>query len=355
MAANGLLPFLDAPAAAFLSPMPRKMGAILQRRSTSLLRWSVAILAVLSLRCTATLPTAFALQSGPEVSVTSRAPRPSSRRLFVVQGRVNAERRVVVDGKPGSTMDPRVGACAREFARRGALRPGTLLRAVYADERGLDDTATPGTLVAVEMEYGKDIFRAYATRAGGDFYTADGKPLGASFLRYPLPFIAVTSGFDPSRKHPLLHRRKPHLGVDFAARRGTPVLAVADGRVLDAGWSTGFGRRVRIAHDDGFESAYSHLDRYGPLVVENATVRKGEVIGYVGATGLATGPHLHFSLIRNGRHVDPLTVALPGRPTLTGTELAHLGITVTEVELALSRLDPREAGLIEVASVAPYR
>lgn len=301
------------------------------------------------------MPSAYARALEPDTVVARHTPRPSPRQLFVVRARVGTDRRVVAVDTPVAPIDPRIGACARELARRGTLRPGTSLRAVYADALGHDETASAGTLVAVEIGSGRDAVRAYALGDGREFYTADGKPLGAAMLRFPLPFVAVTSGFDPARRHPVFGRRKPHLGVDFAARRGTPVLAVADGEIVEAGWAGGFGKQVRIVHEGGFESGYAHLERYGPLVVESARVRKGEVIGYVGTTGITTGPHLHFTLTRSGRHVDPLTVALPARSRLEGNVLARLAATATEVDLALARFEQAGDGRIQIASIVPYR
>jgi murein DD-endopeptidase MepM/ murein hydrolase activator NlpD len=123
-------------------------------------------------------------------------------------------------------------------------------------------------------------------------------------FRMPVKKVRITSRFTYKRWHPILHRYRPHLGVDFGARRGTPLYAVDKGRVVYAGWMRGYGKVVKIAHAGGFVSLYAHQSRI--LVRRGSYVKKGQVIGKVGSTGRSTGPHLHFGLYRNGRAVDPL-------------------------------------------------
>ena len=139
------------------------------------------------------------------------------------------------------------------------------------------------------------------------------------FLRYPLRFTRISSKFSHARFHPILKRTRPHLGVDFAAPRGTPVRAIADGTVQYAGWRGGLGRFVRLDHPGPYGSGYGHLQRIAKGVREGRRVRRGQIIGYVGSTGLATGPHLHYVLYKHGQHVDPLRRQLP-----TTDESIHL-------------------------------
>jgi murein DD-endopeptidase MepM/ murein hydrolase activator NlpD len=131
-----------------------------------------------------------------------------------------------------------------------------------------------------------------------------------TFLRYPLQFTRISSVFTDARLHPILERVRPHRGVDFAAPRGTPVRAVASGRVTFAGRQFGYGNIVRIDHPGPYDTAYAHLDHFAPAAREGAAVEKGQVIGYVGATGLATGPHLHFEMYREGSFINPLTAKI---------------------------------------------
>ncbi|MFN8544186.1 MAG: peptidoglycan DD-metalloendopeptidase family protein [Candidatus Binatia bacterium] len=142
----------------------------------------------------------------------------------------------------------------------------------------------------------------------GGYYQPSGKPLSRAFLRYPVDFTEISSEFSLLRLHPILHRERPHLGVDFAAPRGTPVRAAASGRVSYAGWARGLGRCVRIGHSDAITSTYGHLAGIVPNLEVGSSVERGQVIGYVGATGLATGPHLHYALDHEGEYVDPLAL-----------------------------------------------
>ena len=122
----------------------------------------------------------------------------------------------------------------------------------------------------------------------------------------PLRHIRITSRFTYKRWHPILHRYRPHLGVDFGARRGTPLLAVNSGKVIFSGRKGGYGNVVKIKHRSGLVSLYAHQSRI--RVKRGERVKKGQIIGYVGSTGRSTGPHLHFGLYRNGRAIDPLKV-----------------------------------------------
>jgi murein DD-endopeptidase MepM/ murein hydrolase activator NlpD len=132
----------------------------------------------------------------------------------------------------------------------------------------------------------------------------------SSFLRYPLRFTRITSVFTDARLHPILERVRPHTGIDFAAPRGTPVRSIANGKVTCARRQSGYGLIVRIDHPGPYDTAYAHLDRIAENITEGATVAKGQIIGFVGSTGLATGPHLHFEMYKNGEFINPLTAKL---------------------------------------------
>jgi murein DD-endopeptidase MepM/ murein hydrolase activator NlpD len=132
-----------------------------------------------------------------------------------------------------------------------------------------------------------------------------------SFLRYPLQFTRISSVFTTARFHPILERTRPHKGVDFAAPRGTPVRAVASGKVTFAGRQSGYGNMVCIDHPGPYDTAYAHLERRERGLDQGALVARGQIIGYVGSTGLATGPHLHFELHKDGEYINPLVAKLP--------------------------------------------
>jgi murein DD-endopeptidase MepM/ murein hydrolase activator NlpD len=197
------------------------------------------------------------------------------------------------------------------------VRYGRILAAVFA--RG------ERTLYAVRYEGSR----------GEGYYDPDGTALRKAFLRSPLRFTRISSRFSHRRLHPILKVRRPHLAVDYAAPRGTPVRASADGVVTRAGWWGGLGRAIRLRHANGYETIYGHLSRI--LVRRGQRVTQGERIGSVGSTGLASGPHLDYRMRLNGRYVDPLKVQLP--PPLPETEYAAFDVARTR-NLALLQAPP---------------
>ncbi|HZS42040.1 MAG TPA: M23 family metallopeptidase [Polyangia bacterium] len=166
-----------------------------------------------------------------------------------------------------------------------------------------------GRVLAAEYQARSGTFRAFwfqpkdGTPAG--YYTEHGESVVKNLLKTPLKYVRVSSAFDRHRFHPILHTEKAHLGVDYAAPAGTPVWATANGKVTAVGPRGGAGNAITIAHANGLESVYMHLQRFARGLAVGQAVRQKQVIGYVGATGLATGPHLHFSLKQNGAFVDP--------------------------------------------------
>lgn len=143
------------------------------------------------------------------------------------------------------------------------------------------------------------------------YFDIEGKSLKKAFLKAPLKFSRISSRFTSSRMHPILKIRRPHFGVDYAAPIGTPVLAIGDGRVISAGVQGGAGRIVKIQHNSVYSTAYMHLSKFGNGITQGAHVRQGDIIGYVGSSGLSTGPHLDFRFYRNGSPIDPLKVDAP--------------------------------------------
>lgn len=143
------------------------------------------------------------------------------------------------------------------------------------------------------------------------YYDQYGNSLRKAFLKAPLRFSRISSRFSYSRMHPILKYRRPHFGVDYAAPVGTPVVAIGDGRVLEASYKGEAGRMVRIRHNSVYTTAYLHLRNFAPGIYPGAWVRQGQVIGYVGSSGLSTGPHLDFRFYKNGSPVDPLKVEAP--------------------------------------------
>lgn len=147
---------------------------------------------------------------------------------------------------------------------------------------------------------------------GGNVYWDDkGESIRRAFLKAPLEFRRISSGFSYHRRHPVTGQVKPHTAVDYAAPTGTPVVALGDGTVISAGWAGGGGNTVKIRHNSVYTTSYMHLSKYGPGIKSGVHVKQGQVIGYVGMTGTATGPHLDFRVYKNGTAINPLTMESP--------------------------------------------
>jgi murein DD-endopeptidase MepM/ murein hydrolase activator NlpD len=146
---------------------------------------------------------------------------------------------------------------------------------------------------------------------GGGYYDPEGDSLRKTFLKSPLNYRRISSGFSRARRHPITRKVVPHHGVDFVAPRGTPVAAAADGKVISAGWDGALGRAVRVRHGNGFVTIYGHLNGFARGIRRGSRVTQNQVIGYVGSTGRATGPHLHYTLLRHGQALNPMTFHNP--------------------------------------------
>ena len=184
---------------------------------------------------------------------------------------------------------------------------------------------------------GEETFAIYRfqPQGGADFfYSRDGESVIKALLRTPLNLSRISSRFG-MRRHPVLGFTRLHAGIDFAAPTGTPILAAGDGRIVEAGLNGGYGRWVKISHDNGLATGYAHMSRIASGVRRSARIRQGQVIGFVGSSGLSTGPHLHFELHRNGRPVNPLDVAQTSqRQRLDGAELARFKARIEEIDRA---------------------
>jgi len=151
---------------------------------------------------------------------------------------------------------------------------------------------------------------------GKDYYTITGESLRKAFLRSPLNYRRISSYFSYNRFHPILKYYRPHLGIDYAAPLGTPVATIGDGVVMYVGPKDDYGRFVKVRHQNGYYSTYGHLSRYGGGIRRGVKVKQGQVVGYVGASGLATGPHLDFRVARNGRFVNFLKINIPAAESI---------------------------------------
>lgn len=203
-----------------------------------------------------------------------------------------------------------------DFSRE--IQPGDSYQIAYEREARPDGTARSRRILIGEVvNQGTSYSAIYFSKGSIEgYYGADGKSLRLGFRRNPLDFMRVTSTFAAKRYHPILGIYRAHLGTDYGAAHGTPVYAVADGSVAAAGRDGGYGNVVLIRHHSGYSSRYAHLSRFAPKVRPGTRVKQNQVIGYVGATGLATGPHLHYELRLNGRAVDSRKIKLPGAPPM---------------------------------------
>jgi murein DD-endopeptidase MepM/ murein hydrolase activator NlpD len=182
-----------------------------------------------------------------------------------------------------------------------------------------------GNILSAEFINNGEIYRAYRFGRDGEanYYDAEGKSLRKSFLKAPLNFRRISSTFSERRLHPILKIRRPHHGLDYAAPVGTPVSAVSDGTILFAGYRGQYGNLVVIRHKKNWKTYYGHLSKIVRDIRRGKKVQQGQVVGYVGSTGLATGPHLHYEIRVHNRPVNPLKVKIPRGRSVSGTALAQ--------------------------------
>jgi murein DD-endopeptidase MepM/ murein hydrolase activator NlpD len=194
------------------------------------------------------------------------------------------------------------------------LRKGDHFKLIY-DEVFLDgNKIDDGNILAAEFTNRGNTFRAirFADAKGwGRYYSPKGDSLRKTFNRTPVPLSRISSRFNPNRKHPVLKTNRPHRGVDYAAKTGTPILATGDGKVDFVGTKGGYGRTVILSHGGKYTTLYAHMSRYKKGIRSGKRVKQGQTIGYIGSSGLATGPHLHYEFRVHGVHRNPLTVKLP--------------------------------------------
>ncbi len=200
------------------------------------------------------------------------------------------------------------------------LRRGDTFTVVYESFYHHGERVRVGRVVAAEFLNGRRVFQGvwFETEAGqGGYYTPGGLSLRRAFLRSPLEFSRISSGFSNARYHPVLQEIRAHRGIDYAAPIGTPIKAVANGTVDFVGRQGGYGNVVILSHANSVTTVYGHMNSFASSVRKGARVNQGDVIGTVGMTGLATGPHLHFEFRISGVHMDPLKVALPEAQPIT--------------------------------------
>ncbi len=196
------------------------------------------------------------------------------------------------------------------------IQPRDSIKLIY-EQKVVDDTIPMGTgriLAAVLYHKNKPYYGFYHRSADGvveGYYNEHGEALKSFFLKAPLNFFRITSRYNLRRFHPVLKTNRPHLGTDYAAPHGTPIMTTADGVIEAMGYTSGNGNFVKVKHNQTYSTQYLHMSRFQPGLRVGSRVRQGDVIGYVGSTGLATGPHVCYRFWKNGKQVDPLSIDLP--------------------------------------------
>lgn len=220
------------------------------------------------------------------------------------------------------------------------LRRGDRFNVIYEGSYDQGELIKSGEVLAAEFVNNGKVYRAVGFRDSNNqmqYYTPEGKSIHKSFLRSPLEFSRVSSGFSVARFHPVLQRMRAHKGVDFAAPTGTRIKASADAVVDFVGTKGGYGNVIILKHDNGISTVYGHLSRFAPELRRGSKVTQGQMIGFVGMSGVATGPHLHYEFLINGKHQDPMKVALPKNNTIQGGNKAQFE-TISNQMMAQLRL-----------------
>ncbi|WP_462379978.1 peptidoglycan DD-metalloendopeptidase family protein [Pseudomonas sp. Marseille-QA0892] len=203
------------------------------------------------------------------------------------------------------------------------LRKGDEFEVIYEDKHVDGKKVGNGNILAARFVNRGKTYTAvrYVDKQGSaSYYTASGDSMRKAFIRTPVEFARISSRFSSGRMHPVLHKMRAHKGVDYAAPRGTPIKATGDGKVILAGVKGGYGNTIIVQHGNRYRTLYAHMQGFAKGMKSGATVKQGQVIGYIGATGLATGPHLHYEFHVNGVHVDPLGEKLPMADPIAGNE-----------------------------------
>ncbi len=244
-------------------------------------------------------------------------------------------------GVPPETLAELVRLFSWDIDFQRDIRPGDRFTILYEEILSADRRQRRGgEVLYAAFELGGETLTAYRfTRGDGTvgYYDRSGRSVRKSLMRTPVDGARLSSRFG-KRRHPVLGYTRMHKGVDFAAPRGTPIYAAGDGTVVFAGRNKGYGNYVRIRHNGTYTTAYAHMSRIAKGVRKGVRVRQGQVIGYVGSTGLVTGPHLHYEVLRDGRQVNPLALRQVAAEALRGADLTAFARRVAEIDALRARL-----------------
>jgi len=246
--------------------------------------------------------------------------------IRIATARSGIAQSLFVDGQKAGLSDALIMALADifgwdvDFALD--IRPDDHFSVVFEEIYKDDKLIKQGRILAAEfVNRGKPLRAILFPSENGDleYYSDKGHAMRKTFLRSPVNFTRISSRFNLRRKHPVLNTIRAHRGVDYAAPHGTPIRATANGKIRSIGTNGGYGRTIEVQHGETYRTLYAHLSRFGKGLKRGSTIRQGKIIGYVGKSGLATGPHLHYEFRVNGIHRNPLTIELPkAAPIATG-------------------------------------
>ncbi len=249
-------------------------------------------------------------------------------------------------GMPVEVLVQMITAYSYDVDFQRDIRPGDKFEALYDkmyDEKGNYVEGGP-ILYAVLKTNGRTlpIYRFKTADGEVDLYDENGKSVRKTLMVTPINGARLSSGYG-MRRHPILGYSRMHRGLDFAAPRGTPIMASGDGVVEYAGRKGGYGRYIRIRHANHYETAYGHMSRFASGIRKGVRVKQGQTIGYVGSTGLSTGPHLHYEILHNGRSINPSAVKTPPTKTLKGKELEKFFMAKKELETLYASLGNKKS------------
>lgn len=278
---------------------------------------------------------------------------PTTRELRRAYGKVRSSlfQAAYDAGIPSSTMNELVKAFSYDVDFQREIHPGDTIevltdREVTADGRvGASGKASYARLTLQGKAH--EIFRFTDSSGNEGWYTANGNSVKKSLLRTPINAARISSGFG-MRKHPVLGYSRMHRGIDFAASTGTPILASGDGVVKFAGWSSGYGNYVKIQHNGTYASAYGHASRIAKGIRPGVQVKQGQVIAYVGSTGMSTGPHLHYEILQNGAQVNPAQQRFNTAVALAGRDLQRFRAQSSGTKAQFARLAPNSSQALDI-------
>ncbi|MEQ1590139.1 MAG: peptidoglycan DD-metalloendopeptidase family protein [Gallionella sp.] len=265
------------------------------------------------------------------------------KRLFVRTGEIKTSLYAATDaaGMPETAANQLTELFSGDIDFHHDVKPGDKFTVVYEMDYSNGALVNTGRIQAAEfINQGQSHRAIYFSKDGkvGGYYTPEGKNVEKAFLRSPIEYSRVSSGFSGSRMHPVLNRIRAHKGVDFAAPVGTPIKATADGVIAFASKENGYGNVIKMEHQGRYSTVYGHLSRFASGLRAGQRVKQGDIIGYVGMTGLTSGPHLHYEFKVDGQQRNPMSVALPSAQPVSGVYKTAFQSVATDFVARLSLL-----------------